>query len=214
MTSPAGWNWNNVQDTAWSVPAEDVYYFLHRWQDQGFRSVLDLGCGIGRHALLFADRGFQVTAADVSDTGLGRMKAAARERGLFIAALTANVTHLPFEARSFDAILAYHSIYHVDSKGMERAIGETRRVLRPGGEVYLTVISKTSPSFTDPACPAVDANVRLKKEQDGTVLPHFFANEGDIQSLLADFTILRMRHVQDFFDGRSSWHYFIHAAAS
>ena len=77
MNATAGWNWNNVSDTYWSVPSADVYFFLHRWRDCGLRGLLDLGCGIGRHSLLFSEYGYRVTAADVSDSGLRRLRAGA-----------------------------------------------------------------------------------------------------------------------------------------
>jgi SAM-dependent methyltransferase len=211
MASTAGWNWSNVSDPYWSVPSEDVYYFLHRWREQGLVRLLDLGCGIGRHSLLFAAHGYRVTAVDVSASGLQRLTTMAQDKGVALAVMAADVTALPFEAGCFDAILAHHSIYHVDTRGMTRAIAEARRVLRPGGEIYMSMISKSTFSFTDPECEKVDANVRLKREEDGTVLPHFFVDRNDIAALLAAFTILRMRHVEDIYGGRSSWHYFVHA---
>ncbi|MGE5573034.1 MAG: class I SAM-dependent methyltransferase [Bacteroidota bacterium] len=50
-----------------------------------------------------------------------------------------DLASLPFDDGSFDAVLAYHSIYHVDSKGMAAAISELHRVMKPGAEVYLTL---------------------------------------------------------------------------
>lgn len=44
--------------------------------------ALDLGCGEGGDALWLAERGWQVTAVDISRTALDRGKAEARRRGL------------------------------------------------------------------------------------------------------------------------------------
>ena len=173
--------------------------------------LLDLGCGIGRHSLLFAAHGSHVTAVDLSDSGLERLRAAAEDRRVTVETRIADVAALPFESGCFDAILAYHSIYHVDTAGMSAAIAEAHRVLRPGGEIYLSMISKADRSFTSAECTVVDANVRLKREGEGTVLPHFYVERSDIQAILDAFTILRTRHVEDIYDDGSSWHYFLHA---
>jgi SAM-dependent methyltransferase len=211
MASRMGWNWSDVPDADWSVPSEDVYYFLYRWRERELLRVLDLGCGIGRHSLLFAEHGYRVTAVDLSDSGLKRLRTAAQDKRVSVATTIADVTALPFDEGCFDAILAYHSIYHVDTAGMVSAIAEARRVLRPGGEIYMSLISKANSSFTGTECKVVDANVRLKREVEGTVLPHFYVDHNDIPVLLAAFTILRTRHVEDIYDDGSSWHYFVHA---
>jgi tRNA/tmRNA/rRNA uracil-C5-methylase (TrmA/RlmC/RlmD family) len=48
-------------------------------QARGTQNVLDLGCGVGRHALLFAENGFVVEAVDGAAAGLdfARREAAA-----------------------------------------------------------------------------------------------------------------------------------------
>lgn len=46
--------------------------------------VLDVACGIGTQAIGLAERGFQVTASDVSATSVQRAEEGARERGLAI----------------------------------------------------------------------------------------------------------------------------------
>jgi SAM-dependent methyltransferase len=206
----AVWDWDKVSDSFWSGPAEDVYFLLHRWKERSLLSMLDLGCGLGRHALLFARHGFSVTALDRSDSGLQRLRQSARRLSLPIATVLATVTCLPLPDRSVDAVLAYHSIYHVDAAGMATALAEVGRVLTPHGEAYLTLTSKSTPSYTDRACRVIDAHVRMKQEEDGSFLPHYFCDRTDVSRLLAGFRILKLRHVQDIYDGGPSWHYFVH----
>jgi 2-polyprenyl-3-methyl-5-hydroxy-6-metoxy-1,4-benzoquinol methylase len=108
------WDWDRIDHGRWSEPSPDVYFLLDRWKKIGHRNVLDLGCGIGRHALLFAQHGFAVTAADLSSAGLRILAGEAEKRGLAIETAIADVRKLPFENGSFDAVLAFQSIYHVD----------------------------------------------------------------------------------------------------
>ena len=208
-----GWNWSKVADPFWNVPSMDAYFLLHRWRDSGRLRLLDLGCGLGRHALLFARNGFHVTATDVSPSGLETLAHSARAEGIPLDIAQADARRLPFEAGCFDAVLAYHSIYHVDRQGMTAVLRELRRVLAPAGEVYATFISKTAPSFLDGSSVVVDGNVRMKKEEEGSVLPHYYVDLADLRSLLADFRILSLRHVEDILETGSNLHYFAHLAA-
>jgi len=205
------WDWEKVEDDFWHVPSEDIYYFVHRWKEKGFKNILDLGCGMGRHCILFAENGFNITGFDLSEYGLDILRQKAKKKNLTINAVHGDVVDLPFEENTFDAILAYHSVYHVDSEGMDRVIANIKRVLKPCGEVYITFISKHTWSYAanPPSVIVVDENVRLKEEQDGNFLPHFYVNDQDILTLFKDFEIIRVRQIEDIFDGKSSWHYFV-----
>ena len=209
MIKSGSWNWDKVSDTYWSDPSEDVYYLLHRWKKAGREALLDIGCGLGRHSLLFAAHHFKATAMDSSESGLNLLQKTAIERGLVINTIRADLTKLPFNADSFDAVLAYHSIYHVDSKGLFAAIEELYRVLRPKAEVYLTFNSKNNPTYADPNNRIIDENVRMKQEEDGGILPHFYCDLSNIYYHLSKFRIIRIRQIEDIYDDKSSWHYFV-----
>ncbi len=212
MVKNRAWDWEKVEDDFWHEPAEDIYYFVHRWKEKEFKHILDLGCGMGRHCILFAENGFNVTGFDLSQYGLDVLNKKAEKKNLTVHAVQGDVVDLPFEDNTFDAILAYHSVYHVDSMGMDRVIENTKRILKPGGEVYITMISKNTWSYSanSPSVKVIDKNVRLKEEQDGNFLPHFYVNIQDILNLFTDFELLRIRQIEDIFDGKSSWHYFLH----
>jgi SAM-dependent methyltransferase len=210
MVQSVSWDWNNLIDSHWTKPSEEAYFLLHHWNAQRYSTILDLGCGVGRHSLLFAQHGFDVTALDLSSSGLQILANSAQKLKLPIRTIQADVAALPFEDASFDAILAYHSMYHVDSDGMLCAVHEVHRVLRPNGEAFLTFTSKATSSYSDPECQILDGHVRMKREEDGSVLPHYFCDQEDIHRLLAKFKIIKLRHVEDIVNGKSSWHYFVH----
>lgn len=90
--------------------------------------VLDVGCGLGQIAERFAkELGAEVHAIDVS----ARMVELTRARG--IDARVADVEELPFADGTFDCVFAGWVLYHVP--GLERAVSECARVLRPGGRL-------------------------------------------------------------------------------
>jgi SAM-dependent methyltransferase len=109
--------------------------------------VLDLGCGVGRHALLFARLGFEVSAVDLAEAGLAEMRRSAEAEELAIDARVAPMTELPFADGEFDYVLSFNVLYHGDPAIVRQAIAEIRRVLRPGGIFQGTMLSKRNAGF-------------------------------------------------------------------
>jgi len=66
--------------------------------------ALDLGCGAGRHALLLASRGFEVTGVDQSSKLLSVAEDDAKKNGLQTRFIKADIRTVPF-LESFDLIL-------------------------------------------------------------------------------------------------------------
>jgi SAM-dependent methyltransferase len=107
--------------------------------------VLDLGCGFGRHAFELYRRGAHVIAYDHSDDELrevAKMFYAMSLGGEAPAGATAKVVRgdvlsLPFPNATFDAVIASEVLEHIPDD--ERAMAEITRVVRPGGQVAVTV---------------------------------------------------------------------------
>lgn len=56
MVESKGWKWEIVEDdknSIWKNPSVESYYLLNRWKTQNKTEFLDLGCGLGRHSILF-----------------------------------------------------------------------------------------------------------------------------------------------------------------
>ncbi len=49
---------------------------------------------------------------------------------------------MPLESSSFDALVSAYAIDHLNSQGINEALHEANRVLKPGGEFLLMVIAK------------------------------------------------------------------------
>jgi SAM-dependent methyltransferase len=106
------------------------------------RDVLEVGCGIGVHTAAFARAGAAVTACDLTEAGV----ALAREQLLLAdvpgTVVVADAEKLPFPDSSFDLVWSWGVIHHTPDPG--RAVGEIRRVLRPGGEARVMLYSARS----------------------------------------------------------------------
>ena len=70
MIKSKGWDWKIVKDdkdSVWKNPSQESFYLLNRWKSQNKKDFLDLGCGLGRHAILFGKNNFNVYCFDISD---------------------------------------------------------------------------------------------------------------------------------------------------
>lgn len=196
MVDSKGWEWEKAKKSPWLKPTDDVYYLANKWSGLGFKKILDLGSGLGRHSIFFAQQGFNVSAIDISDYGVNYLKEWAKKENMDIDIKLGDMISLPYAANSFECVFAYHSISHTDTEGTKKIIREIERVLKQGGEVYTSMCSKESWEFAKAGYPKIDENTVLNKE-DGPDkdVAHFYANREDILSLFHNFDIERIRHI-------------------
>ena len=124
MVHSEPWKWEQVAGERWREPDPLAYYLAARWAQQGKRRFLDLGCGIGRHALFFARQGFAVDAYDLSPSGVAMVEESARTAGLLVSTRVGDMLALPYDDGQFDCLMAFHVIYHSDRAGAERTLSE------------------------------------------------------------------------------------------
>ncbi len=98
------------------------------------RTVLDLGCGTGSHALRMARRGYAVTGIDLSAEMLRRAHAKAEGAGLAVDFRQGDVRYFDADA-TFDAALLMFAVlgYQHDDEDVLETFRNVRRHLRPGG---------------------------------------------------------------------------------
>ncbi len=213
MTEAMAWDWEVSKDKTWLNPSEESYYLATRWKKQGRKSILDLGCGLGRHAILFAKNGFSVCGVDLSSEGISHMMQWAEHEHVQVDSKEADMMSLPFPNDSFDCVFAFHVIYHCDTQGMRKVIEEMKRVLKPGGELFCTLYSKDTLSYRNQSYPKVDDNTLIKMEEGPEKgIPHFFADLDDVLKLFSDFRIIEVRHKDDCYHDNQKHdfkHYFV-----
>src|SRR5439155_23435449 len=83
----------------WLVPHPAVAAVVAVLKARGAQRVLDLGCGVGRHALLFAEHGFAVEAIDGAAAGLNFARREAAARGLRLSLARPMPTQCPLLRR-------------------------------------------------------------------------------------------------------------------
>ena len=99
--------WNQTWNTAegrqkWLEPDAFVVGLMPKLQQAGVHTALDLGFGVGRHAILLAQHGFAVYGIDASENGLAYAANWAKQAELTLHLATSDMAHLPYADHFFD----------------------------------------------------------------------------------------------------------------
>ena len=107
---------------------------------QGAR-VLEVGCGAGPATVELARRGYLVAALDRSPAMVRRTRRHSTEAGLeqVVQPIVGDAYRLCFHDGAFDLVMAIGVLSWLRQPGV--AIGELRRVTRPGGHVLVTSLN-------------------------------------------------------------------------
>jgi molybdenum cofactor biosynthesis enzyme MoaA len=202
-----GWEWEKEEKDYWRKPEPIVYALARRWRGKG-DALLDLGCGMGRNAFAFAAEGFRTVAVDSAAYAAAEVEKAGASG---VTALCADMSRLPLRNDSVDFIFAFNTLSHADDYLLALAVREMLRVLRPGGEAWLTLCSKEAEGWRDETAPLVAEHTKLKQKPGPEFgVPHYYADLDDVRRLFGEFELLDVRHVEHcFYDGefRKSRHF-------
>lgn len=95
--------------------------------------ILDLGCGTGAAVARLRARGVDAVGIDFAPE---MIRAAHEQWALNEHTRIADAAELPFGSQSFDVVLADGVLHHLAVQGkLAAALGELRRVLKPGGRL-------------------------------------------------------------------------------
>lgn len=106
--------------------------------------LLNIGCGHGADFLPFKGMGF--AGLDNSMEMLNNAKKYAGKFGISPFLVLGDASSLPFKTGCFDNAIAIAAFHHL-REGREAAFTELFRVLKEGGQAFVTVWNKTQPRF-------------------------------------------------------------------
>ncbi|QQS10861.1 MAG: class I SAM-dependent methyltransferase [Rhodospirillales bacterium] len=107
------------------------------------KDVLDVACGAGAGLGMFLARARSVVAGDIDETILSVARGHYGDR---VQLRRCDAQELPFADASFDVVVMFEALYYLAAP--QRFVAESRRVLRPGGEVLLCTANKSLLGFT------------------------------------------------------------------
>jgi SAM-dependent methyltransferase len=166
------------------------------------RRLLDIGLGYGTLGQELAQRGAEYHGLDIAAGPVAMLRSRlARVEGADPARVQqGSVLSLPFDDASFDHVVSIGCLHHTGD--LAGALGEVRRVLRPGGRLVLMVYNRHSlrqlllrgharlrrgPAADEAMRAAYDAN------GDGQAAPHTdFVTRSELRGLLWGFRDVRI----------------------
>jgi SAM-dependent methyltransferase len=130
-------------DKLWSGQPNGVLVTETRELSPG--RVLDVGCGEGADALWLAERGWHVTALDVSQVALDRAAQEADQRGVQVTWLHTGLVEAALPPASFELVTAqYPALLRTDDHRAEHALLDA---VAPGG--VLLIVHHPTPTTAE-----------------------------------------------------------------
>ncbi len=119
-----------------------AYEHLHRYalcSDRvGGLRVLDVACGVGYGSNLLAEVAAEVVGLDIDSAVIRRASKKYRRENLKF--VTGDCANMPFEAESFDVVVANEMIEHIEDQ--HGFLAEVKRVLKAGGTLLISTPNK------------------------------------------------------------------------
>ncbi len=127
--------------------AQEIEFLLDLLALQPGASILDVGCGTGRHSIELARKGFQVTGLDLSSGMLAQAQAKAKAAELEVELIQADATSFTLPRQDEAAICLCEGSFGLLGSGDDpiehplAILRNTSRSLKPGGQALFTVLS-------------------------------------------------------------------------
>ena len=207
------WDWKKNIDKEWLKPSLESYYFANLWKSENKIRLLDLGCGLGRHSMLFYDYGFKVTACDITPYAIEYIKNWQKERNISFDVIECDMLNMPFKDNSFDCIYAYHVLSHTNLEGFKKLFDKIYDILDTNGEIYFDVLSKKCFLYKESGYPKIDNNTILSKAENEMDVPHICFDYEELKEILSKFEMVNIKEVHQYQNNRpddNEIHFYIH----
>jgi ubiquinone/menaquinone biosynthesis C-methylase UbiE len=128
----------------WTIFRTELEAMAQRWQ-RG--RLLNIGCAHGPDFLPFRQN-FELYGLDFSTEMLNLARKYSQKFNFAVNLVLADVSHLPFTDSTFDWAISVATYHHVKgNEARETALTELRRILKPGGEAFITIWNHWQPRF-------------------------------------------------------------------
>ncbi|MCW4020906.1 MAG: class I SAM-dependent methyltransferase [Candidatus Bathyarchaeota archaeon] len=104
--------------------------------------TLDLCCGAGTNPTYLAERGFNVTALDISDRAVELTIGRAHRAGININILIGDFVNLPYIDEMFNFVFDFGCFHHVEMGNRSAFINGVHRVLKSSGTYLMVCFSE------------------------------------------------------------------------
>jgi ubiquinone/menaquinone biosynthesis C-methylase UbiE len=149
-----------------TIRAAPLYEFLRQCNESLVeKSVLDCGAGGDHPPLsLFNQFGFKTAGIEIQENALEEARLFCRENKTQLNIIPGDMRAIPFKTESFGCAYSYNAIFFMTKPDIRTAIGEIKRILKPGGLCFVNFVSVDDPD-NQPFCDTAFARRLLHSEK-------------------------------------------------
>ena len=179
--------WSDVYQKEFNgtwYPAESIIKFsarylkrrvgIDKWNiKRNVSTVLDAGCGVGRHVVFFQEQGYETYGIDLSSSAIEIGNEWLKSKHLKPALKVGDVINIPFKNDCFDVVICHETLDHIHFEDAKRALNEIKRVCRPAGYIFVSLRSTEDSEFGRGE--KVDKNTFILQEgYEKGLIQHYF----------------------------------------
>ncbi len=184
--------WNNKfeqEGIMWGIePSDSALRTLNFFLKKGIRKVLIPGIGYGRNAMIFQEKGFEITGIEISEEAINL---AHNKNGLDAVIHHGSVNEMPFDNKFYEGIFCYALIHLLDKDERKRFLRNCYNKLEAGGYMIFTVVSKSANMFGNGKCLGKD---RYEMMPDLNV---FFYEPETVKEEFEDFGLVDFHEIDE-----------------
>ena len=108
---------------------------------KSFGKILDLGAGEGRNSIFLAEKGFDVTAVDISESGIKKLKDIASKKNIKINTIVGDIRKFNFD-KNYDVILSIATLHFLKRTDIVELIDKMKKHTNKNGLNIINVFTE------------------------------------------------------------------------
>ncbi len=205
----SGWDpvWEEIfRSREWGkYPPEHVIRFVarnfYRVPDRKNVRLLEVGCGPGANVWFMAREGFTVPRIDGSSIAIRQASERLSREGLAADLRVGDYSTIPCPDSSFDGVVENVSLYCNRWGVVRRALGEIRRILKPGAQFLSSLFSDRTWGYGRGTMVEPDGFIDITEGPLAGAGFVLFLNQARVYELFRDFADIAMERISWTMEG-------------
>ena len=136
--------WYEGDEYYWGLePGDFLFELINLCPPTENTKVLDIGCGEGKDAVFMAEKGYDVTAFDLTENGIRKTIALAHKRGVKANAYVDDINTFETDEQ-FDIIFSTGTVQYIFDENKEAFFKKLEKITKPNGIVFINVFVEKS----------------------------------------------------------------------
>ena len=136
--------WYEGDEYYWGLePGDFLFELIKLCPPTENTKVLDIGCGEGKDAVFMAEKGYDVTAFDLTENGIRKTIALAHKRGVKVNAYVEDINTFETDEQ-FDIIFSTGTVQYIFDENKEAFFKKLEKITKPNGIVFINVFVEKS----------------------------------------------------------------------